>query len=80
MGKSVTFASVHAASDTSKILLELVALLPLALLFPDLPKKENVLLDLPELLFFSDFDPFPDLPVSSQFEPLLLEDLSQVVG
>jgi hypothetical protein len=61
------------------------ALLPPALLFLDLLAEADVLLDFPELLVFSDFDPLPDLPVSSHFqpllfEPLLFEDLAQVVG
>jgi hypothetical protein len=38
------------------------------------------LLDFPELLVFSDFDPLPDLPhgSGSNFEPLLFEDLVRV--
>ena len=71
----------QSAPHQSKILLGLVeALLNPALLFPDLLAEADVVLDFPELLVFSDFDPLPDLPVSSHFQPLLFEDLAQVVG
>ncbi len=40
--------------------------------------EEDVLLDFPELLVFSDFDALPDLPLGADLEPWLLEDLAEV--
>jgi hypothetical protein len=53
------------------------ALLPPALLFPDLMAEEDVLLNFPELLIFLDFAPYGS---GSNFEPLLFEDLVEVIG
>jgi hypothetical protein len=60
--------------DSVKVTVE--ALLPPALLFPDLLVEEDILLDFPELMVFFDLDPLPDLPhgSGSNFEPLLFED------
>ena len=74
---SNVFWVIWSTSSSTSGPFELVeALLPPALLFPDLLAEEDVLLDFPELLVFSDFDPLPDLPhgSGSDFEPLLFED------
>ena len=76
-GMSNVFGVIWPTSSTTSEPFELMeALLPPALLFPDLLAEEDVLLDFPELLVFSDFDPLPDLPdgSGSNFEPLLFED------
>ncbi len=96
MGERVSPPLVSAASEMSNVFcviwstssstsgpFELVeVLLPPALLFPDLLAEEDVLLNFAEVLVFSDFDPLSDLPhgSDSNFEPLLHEDLVEVMG
>ncbi len=82
-GMSNVFGVIWSTSSSPSEPFELVeALLPPALLFPDLLAEEDVLLDFPELPVFSDVDSVLDLPheSGSDFEPLLFEDFFRPLG